>query len=400
MKIKFPKKIAILSTIILILVITITSIYSKEEPTDYSDMTGLNFPNTFDEYISPYGEIDDNDMYNDLERKYKILLKQINNDDLSELKQKKYIENFNKPLRDMGFPIPFISFSSYLNTINNLDSTDRKDLLKLYKQYNDSEEDYQIYIDEISEILSKYNLNGMEVLDQLSNYNYKYAIFTISNNKVKLDNTYKTNVKNISKEREKFYLNIISNIFEITPPSIKNQIETIEFSTDGFDRSLAYVAQNDEYTKFRLSIDEKDAVDADDNFTREGLETLIHEFGHIITLNHTQVYIDEVESEEPDISKSYKPSSYLNKFYQLFWSDIYEDYKTTKNTKFYTKYKDQFVSDYAATNIDEDIAESFRVYVFDIEVEPDTIAAKKVNFFKNYPEMVKLKKHFKQYINQ
>lgn len=384
-------------TVVATLLIAINN-NTSDTPTDYSDMVGLDFPKSFDEYIFPYGEIDDYDLYEEYENKYNILYKEINNDFIDEKIQNKSIEKFNKPLREMGLPLPFISFSAYLNSINNITEYDKTTLLSLYEKYSEEEEDYQQYEDQISDILRKYQLNGVEVLDQLNNFNYKYVIFTIKGKKIKLDESYRTNDIEISKAKEKFYRNIIDNVFFIAPSSIKKQINTIEFSTDGLDRSLAYVVQNDDYTKFRLSIDEKDAVYADGNFTRDGLETLIHEFAHIITLNRNQVYIDEVEKENPDISKSYKPSSYLNTFYNLFWKDIYDDYQEENNSDFYEEYKDQFVSDYAATHIDEDIAESFMFYVFDMEVEPDTIAYDKVNFFNNYPEMIELKRHFKKYI--
>lgn len=384
-------------TLIFVIIIYII-IKSLNTPTDYSNMEGLDFPKTFEEYIYPYGEINDIALYNEYKEKYKILYKEINDDNNDEDTQSKFIEEFNTPLREMGIPLPYISFDEFLNSIKNIDKKDREELTILFKNYSKDTEDYKKYEKPISEILKKYDLNGGEILDQLGSYNYKYAIFSTDNGEIKFDNTYKANIKSISKEKEAFYRGVIEKVFEIAPPSIRDRINTVEFSTDGLDRSLAYVLQNDTYTKFRLSIDEKDALDKDGNFTRDGLETLIHEFAHIITLNDTQVIIEEIDKDVADFSKSYKPSSYTYSFYNQFWKDIYSDYKELNNMDFYKKYKTQFVSDYAATNIDEDIAESFRIYVFDIETKENTIQSEKVQFFKNYEELVNMKKYFQKFI--
>lgn len=398
MKNKKLTRTIFISILIIIFLFSIKEIFFSEEYTDYSDMIGLNFPNSFDEYISPYGEFNDDEIYDEYKEKYNQLLIEINKDSYTEETQHKYIEEFNKPLRQIGFPLPYISFSEYLNSIDNLNTDDKIHLINLYNKYLQENDDYTKYENEIANILRNYDLNGFEILDQLSNYNYKFAIFSLDNNQFKLDNTFKTNQANISKEKETFYNTIINNILLITPKSIVNKINTIEFCTDGRDRTLAYVIQNPDYTKFRLSIDEKDAVDELGNFTNEGLETLIHEFAHIITLNNSQVNISEMEKEDPDINKSYKESSYLNSFYNLYWKNIYPDFIEENNIDFYKKYKNQFVSDYAATNIEEDIAESFRAYVFDIKIKKDSIASNKVMFFNKYPQMVELKNHFKKYI--
>lgn len=395
MKKRYPITVAIVVIIIAIYSLAFKTI---DTPTDYSDMEGLNFPTSFEEYIEPYGVILDDDLFDKLDTKYNILYKQINDDTISEDVSNEYINEFNTNLREMGYPLPFVSFSTFLNSIKDLTNEDKSKLISLYDVYfyND---DYKESEKMIGDILKKYNLNGIEVLDQLSSYTYKFAIFSVDGNSIKLDDSLKTNVKTISKEKEELYLKIINRVFQIAPSSIKDKISTVEFSTDGLDRNLAYVSQDTDYTKFRLSIDEKDAIDEKGNFTQDGLETLIHEFGHIVTLNIAQINSDELNNEIVDITKSYKDGSYLNDFYNQFWKDIYEDYSNYNNGDFYKKYKDQFVTDYAATHIDEDIAESFRVYVFDIETKDNTVASQKVNFFNNYPELVQLKDHFRQVLN-
>ncbi|MBI3151573.1 MAG: hypothetical protein HYZ21_05540, partial [Chloroflexi bacterium] len=55
------------------------------------------------------------------------------------------------------------------------------------------------------------------------------------------------------------------------------------------------------------------------------------------------------------------------------------------------KYEDRFVTSYAATNPEEDIAEAFTFFVFGPTPAGDTIAEKKVLFFYQYPELIELR---------
>ncbi|MFA8433244.1 MAG: hypothetical protein ACEPOZ_01900 [Marinifilaceae bacterium] len=134
------------------------------------------------------------------------------------------------------------------------------------------------------------------------------------------------------------------------------------------------------------------------NADKEFSYTIIHEFGHVLTLNNTQV---EAPGDANNTSTfftgegSSKTNSYINQFFQKFWKEIYEEhqgYNQDDVYKFYEKYKDRFVTDYAATNPGEDIAESFAYFVTkDNKPEPTNIANKKVLFMYNYPELVELR---------
>ncbi|HKJ37827.1 MAG TPA: hypothetical protein VJ972_03565, partial [Anaerolineales bacterium] len=58
---------------------------------------------------------------------------------------------------------------------------------------------------------------------------------------------------------------------------------------------------------------------------------------------------------------------------------------------FYYKYEDQFISSYAATTLEEDIAESWSFFVLAPKPQPSSIANEKVLFFYDYPELVQLR---------
>ena len=68
-----------------------------------------------------------------------------------------------------------------------------------------------------------------------------------------------------------------------------------------------------------------------------------------------------------------------------------EDLYYEKLDDFYSKYEDQFLTDYSATNPAEDIAESFGFFVFADKPDGDRIAEQKILFFYQYPELVELR---------
>jgi hypothetical protein len=94
--------------------------------------------------------------------------------------------------------------------------------------------------------------------------------------------------------------------------------------------------------------------------------------------------------------------SYINAFYSAFWADIYDEWAETVEFSdgevnedevitFYDQYPDQFVTDYAPTGPEEDIAESWIYFIFSEKPAGDTIAEQKILFFYNYPELVQLR---------
>lgn len=200
----------------------------------------------------------------------------------------------------------------------------------------------------------------------------------------------------------------------IIPLKYRIYIEEFVLFTDGNYHYLAFVEPYKyDITKWVIGVD---IVDISNN--KRLTNTLVHEYAHLLTLNETQVKPtlditnnkDDVQSsnkerEEKDqyltlIGES-KPDSYINKFYNLFWSDIideWEKYAEKDNIEaFYYKYEDRFVSLYAASKVEEDIAESFVRFIFtkkpavfdDVYIIDNTVAEKKILFFYEYPELIK-----------
>jgi hypothetical protein len=201
----------------------------------------------------------------------------------------------------------------------------------------------------------------------------------------------------------------------IIPPEQRDLITEYAIITDGKSNILAAVSQT--YDDPSLWALEVDIEDSDDYYNLTF--TLIHEFGHLLTLNPSQVppSIDVFNNPDDDViyqnaiasCSNYfpgegcsNPDSYINAFYQRFWPDIYaewqkidsienEDIYYRKLDEFYAKYEDQFVTDYAVTNTAEDIAESWSFFILSPEPDGNTIADEKVRFFYDYPELVDLR---------
>lgn len=192
----------------------------------------------------------------------------------------------------------------------------------------------------------------------------------------------------------------------LIPAEQRTYISKFVIYTDGPEEVLAAVEPDPDNTRqWILSVDIVDAANPD-----ELTYTLVHEFAHILTLNETQVAFDNEVFLQPDDEAVYEEAeascptyfpgegcsrgdSYINAFFDQFWADIYEDWLESDpdSDEFYLSYEDQFVTDYAATNPGEDIAESFTMFVLQPKPSGDTIAEEKVLFFYDYPELVQLR---------
>lgn len=311
-------------------------------------------------------------------------------------------------LRNNDIYIPYFSAFDYIEDIPNLSEDDKKILQeKMYileamnsnesesSTENESNSDY----DAVKTILEKYNIKIDEVISQFQNQNFNIAIYNVNKDAFELQSDSPN--KNILSDDEKNKLNNINKqIKKIIPNTIWNMISSIEYNTDGIENVMAHTvpdSDNLEENKFRLAIDTNDIVDSNGKLTLDGKETIVHETGHILTLQSSQVNPiswDGDGSESAD--EKFKSTSYIREFYNKFWFDIIEDYKKTEDKiEFYNNYKEEFVSDYAATNIEEDIAESFRVFVCGDKPTTLTVADKKVLFFYDYPELVKIRNEYR-----
>lgn len=204
--------------------------------------------------------------------------------------------------------------------------------------------------------------------------------------------------------------------YEIFPQDItKKYIKKLVLISDGLDEKTgALGALNDRNDQWQLVIDTLDVNfrTKDKKRLKESVYTLVHEFGHLLTLNSTQIRpTNKISQEEGEPyltleGEAYK-NSYLNKFVSLFWKGkLLERWDIIKERHCFTEescveklfglYRENFadfVTDYAAESPEEDIVESWTYFVLKKKVKnPKTIAQKKINFFYEFPELVAYRK--------
>jgi hypothetical protein len=198
----------------------------------------------------------------------------------------------------------------------------------------------------------------------------------------------------------------------------KNRSFVTEFAilSDGSNNILAGVSPTyDNPQEWTLKVDPLDAVDLNSLHY-----SILHEYGHLLTLNASQVPPDEQVFYHPDDSAIYKEAvdscpryftgegcsnsgSYMNEFFNRYWSSFYTEWQMTQGQEtrqdllfdFYSARADQFLTSYAATNPEEDIAESWAFFLLSPKPEPITIANQKILFFYEYPELVTLRQEIR-----
>ncbi|MCA9382882.1 hypothetical protein KC909_00815 [Candidatus Dojkabacteria bacterium] len=211
------------------------------------------------------------------------------------------------------------------------------------------------------------------------------------------------------------------------PESYLENIQELEITTDGIDGTLAAVYQSQKaIDKWILVIDIIDAYPRDKLDDRELKSTLIHEFGHILSFDKKQLDLseeyfyartqDQVE-ESLQLGRASCPTyyaiegcmyadSYLFKFYDEFWTPLYSELRILEQIddeeeyydaayELYLRHPDQFVTDYAAVNPGEDIAESWTAFILKDKPTGSTIADEKIRFFYRFPELVEMRQEIR-----
>lgn len=187
---------------------------------------------------------------------------------------------------------------------------------------------------------------------------------------------------------------------QLIPIEYRDKITEFEVFHGG-DQLLGYVAPVDENDlskwKFALAIDaaeELETIDFKNMFTY----TTLHEYGHVLTLNDDQINVNEENCSTYHTGEGCsKSNSYINRMVALGWADILEEAQDTDPFDLYEKYQDRFLTDYAATNPGEDIAEVF-TYFITLKDKPaaTTIANKKVRLLYEFPELVEMRNKIRQ----
>lgn len=193
---------------------------------------------------------------------------------------------------------------------------------------------------------------------------------------------------------------------KIVPTEQRTKITEYKIITDGTGNFNAQVYneatwdENSTTEKWSLLVDLADFVDE-----RQFTSTLLHEFGHMLTLNINQL---DPRLDAANCPRYFKdtgcsqPDSYLQLFFERFWTDIYDEWHVITSQSdpaavnsglktFYQARPGDFVSEYAATAAHEDIAESWMNFVLSPKPAGGTLAEQKVIFFYEFPELVQIR---------
>lgn len=116
--------------------------------------------------------------------------------------------------------------------------------------------------------------------------------------------------------------------------------------------------------------------------------TIVHEYGHLISLSSDELEDGATTCETLDLSEGCAhEDAAIYAFHLDFWNSYGDDAPDADNDDpdlaydFFLAHEDAFVSDYAATNVTEDFAESFMTFVLEDEPAGASPVADKLAFF-------------------
>jgi hypothetical protein len=182
-------------------------------------------------------------------------------------------------------------------------------------------------------------------------------------------------------EQHPVVLDAWSKLAEITPPGQLGDLGLFggfASDEDGDEVSLAFVNTiDDDGTLFQMSVN----VDEAENDPDELLLTMAHEFSHVFTGLSTQIdrSFDAIESCTTYFNGDgcYEPDSLMYDWIEAFWGDGLIDEidpeaeSTAAAGQERCDLEPGFFGAYAASSPEEDFAESFSAYVFDLEPDSD-----------------------------
>jgi hypothetical protein len=185
------------------------------------------------------------------------------------------------------------------------------------------------------------------------------------------------------------YHSIWDRISQLSPNSLSDTyISEYQVFDNPEDDTQAFVDDADGDGRWRIAVNLSGYRVSD---PKERYATLIHELGHIITLNTSQVVpgVDQCHTYAIDEGCA-KADSYLNLFVSQFWKNEPQPvYDPTK-----------FVTEYAATNDVEDLAESFAFFVLEKGGSDATLRDQKLKFLATYPDLVSIRTQMRKVLTK
>lgn len=193
---------------------------------------------------------------------------------------------------------------------------------------------------------------------------------------------------------------------DLIPGDLWPQLTRLVLFADDEDGTAAFVAPIDQNNLSRWEMGWNLAYTWSGGQLIQGetAYTAIHEYAHILTLNAGQI---NASSSACSTYQTWEGcsngNSYINGFVQKFWTDILEENRNVNNDSehlaFYEKYRNRFVTEYAATNPAEDIAETFTIFVINDLPTGNSIADQKVQYLYEFEELVTIRQRIRDNID-
>lgn len=181
------------------------------------------------------------------------------------------------------------------------------------------------------------------------------------------------------------YQDIWNDIKSLSPDYISDKyIDSYEVFNNTSDDTLAFVADEDGNGKWTVGIN---LAGYTASTKRENKMTIIHELGHIISLNSSQVNPDAGNCPNLVLDEGCADKdSAINIFWTKFWKGIQEpEFDQNK-----------FVTEYAATNVTEDFAETFAFFVLEKDSGfGNSIKDQKIKSLYAHAELVEIRKQMR-----
>ncbi|MEI6729508.1 MAG: hypothetical protein WCK98_07765 [bacterium] len=216
----------------------------------------------------------------------------------------------------------------------------------------------------------------------------------------------------------------IENVYQKITPENTN-IEYIIQIDDNQNSTPAQTLKKQQANTFELTFQSRYFIE-NITFNQDFIKkVLIHEFMHVLSLQNSQfqgfnqVDFQPINKSNYDLAQAkcepnyfntegcLNENSYLSKFYKKFWTgDLKSEYNqiqsindkqefNQKLNDWGLKYKDNFVSRNAFSSVEEDLAESFSIWVLNYDTEKQTpIQKDKIHFFDDYPELKQIKEKY------
>lgn len=246
---------------------------------------------------------------------------------------------------------------------------------------------------------------------------------------VKVSSTTKKYTEYIAAKNQHFFLWTL--VYNMLPLNVRPHLNSFAIVTDGPGRVAAFSEPRLFTTdKWRINVDSTEYFYS--NQKPRGLEQwyfstaiLLHEIAHVLTLNDAEVKPDPLVFRIADATSQVlfnhplvftkcstvhtrlgcaKSNSLIFSFYKDFWEkDRFDEYKKLLSEQgsynmtnpparfFYNLHLDEFVTWYAAVGLEEDIAESWLMFI--LKDRPDVasrlVKDKKIIFFYQFNNLVK-----------